>query len=101
MLAEVGQRRVGRGDQCQSPNRELTTHTVGPVSRIGESRWGTDEKRSTLPVSRICSISAYPTASDGRRFEREGPDVVYRALIADNEQSSFAAAWPKSKAGGH
>jgi hypothetical protein len=54
-----------------------------------------------LPVSRICSISAYPTASDGRRFEREGPDVVYRALIADNEQSSFAAAWPKSKAGGH
>jgi hypothetical protein len=31
----------------------------------------------------------------------KAPDVVYRALIADNEQSSFAAAWPKGKAGGH
>jgi len=88
---------------------EMQTDLYAGDDALDEStamRSATSRRTAHLPVppptvSRICSISAYPTASDGRRFEREGPDVVYRALIADNEQSSFAAAWPKSKAGGH
>jgi hypothetical protein len=52
-------------------------------------------KAAYIQLPRIRSLRMAGDASG------KGPTCVDRALIADNEQSSFAAAWPKSKAGGH